>query len=71
MHIGANQVFDKLRLQCLSVGKVDDADGDGFGLGQTPLQQFYTPIYLVAPPLAPSARPTSISCSMLPVLAPE
>jgi hypothetical protein len=34
MHIGANQILDKLRLQCLGVGKVDDADGNGLRLGK-------------------------------------
>ena len=34
VNVAALQVFDKLRLQCLSVGKVDDTDGHGFRLGK-------------------------------------
>src|ERR1035438_6730331 len=30
VNVAALQVFDKLRLQCLRVGKVDDTDGHGF-----------------------------------------
>jgi hypothetical protein len=34
VNIAAMQVFDKLRLQCLRIGKVDDADGNGLRVGK-------------------------------------
>jgi len=34
VNVAALQVFDKLRLQCLSVGEVDDTDWDGIGVGK-------------------------------------